>query len=413
MRILVYPASLDLGGSQLNAIEISGRLAQRGHEVAIFGPDGPLRATVEALGLAFTPAPRFKLHPSSAIIRALNSTVRDQATEVVHGYEWPPILEAIYGPYLRFGTPVVGTVMSMGVAPFIPRHLPLIVGTAQIAAAEALRRSDVELLEPPVDTDLNQPWDDTRDARAQLGVGPDDFLVVVVSRLAAELKREGILEAVRASTELAAELPLRLVIVGDGPAAGEITAAAAAVNAEVGRKVVTLAGAWDDPRPAYAAADVCFGMGSSALRAMAFGQPMVVQGERGYWRLLEEESLPEFLFQGWYGIGDATDGAPRFAAIIRGLYQDAAARARAGAFSLKVVKERFSLDRAADLQEEIYERAIASNPSRGSAVSGLIAPFGRVSIYNVKRQIARRRGTVAVDDFNAIPAQPVAASATR
>ncbi len=48
--------------------------------------------------------------------------------------------------------------MSMAVAPFIPRTMPLVVGTRQIEAAERqFGRERVVTIEPPVDLDLNSP----------------------------------------------------------------------------------------------------------------------------------------------------------------------------------------------------------------------------------------------------------------
>ena len=99
------------------------------------------------------------------------------------------------------------------------------------------------------------------------------------------------------------------MIVGDGAARAEVEEAAAAANARAGRRVVVLAGQLGDPRPAYAAADVVLGMGGSALRGMAFGKPLMVQGEGGFWELLTPESAPMFLRQGWYGIGSTATGA--------------------------------------------------------------------------------------------------------
>ena len=42
MRILVYPAKMEIGGSQLNAIELARGVAELGHDVLLFGPTGPL-----------------------------------------------------------------------------------------------------------------------------------------------------------------------------------------------------------------------------------------------------------------------------------------------------------------------------------------------------------------------------------
>ena len=403
MKILVYPHSMETGGSQLNAVELAGAIRERGHTVGIFGADGPLVDAVHARGLAHVMAPTPRLRPSPTVMRRLSEVVRVGGYDLVHAYEWPPAMDAVYGPFLRLGTPAVCTIMSMAVAPFIPLRVPLTVGTADLARIERTRRADVTLLEPPVDTLLNRPHD-MRAARAGLGVADGELLLVVVSRLAAQLKREGILDAIRAAGSLAAQLPVRLVVAGDGPCRAEIQAAAAQANTACQRDVVTLTGNLDDPRPAYDAADVVLGMGGSALRGMAFAKPLVVQGERGYWRLLDPDSLPVFLTQGWYGIGAGQDGAIILADILRELLGDVGARTRLGAFSRAVVEERFSLSSAASVQESRYRSSIAARPSRVRWAPSLVRPLAQVTAYDVRRKIARRLGRADSDDFNSLAA---------
>ena len=406
MRILIFPPALRIGGSQLNALELAEELHRRGHDVVVFSEDGPLRSRVEATGLPFEPAPeRPKARPWPATAARLADVVRRYRVDVVHGYEWPPILEAAYGPFLRSGTPVVGTVMSMGVAPFIPRHLPLVVGTAQIAAVERERREVVELVEPPVDVAVNHPGMGGALARSELGIDADAFAVVVVSRLANELKREGLLEAIRAAGALAADMPIRLIVVGDGPARPEIETSARETNAAAGREVVTLTGSVLDPRHLYDAADVVLGMGSSALRGMAFAKPLVVQGERGFWRLLEQSSLETFLHQGWYGIGSGGDGASRLTGILRTLHADRPLRESLGTFSRSIVVDRFSLERAGAVHERIYEQAQRSAPSRLEFARHAVAPLARAFAHEAGHWLAVRRGRGAAEDFNQISAQ--------
>jgi glycosyltransferase involved in cell wall biosynthesis len=406
MRILMFPPALRIGGSQLNALELAEELHRRGHDVVVFSEDGPLRSRVEAAGLPFEPAPaRPKARPWPATAARLANVARRYRVDVVHGYEWPPILEAAYGPFLRSGTPVVGTVMSMGVAPFIPRHLPLVVGTAQIAGVERERRQVVELVEPPVDVVANQPGMGGAVVRRELGIDADAFAVVVVSRLANELKREGLLEAVRAAGALAAEMPIRLVVVGDGPARPEIEASAREANAAAGRAVVTLTGSVVDPRGFYDAADVVLGMGSSALRGMAFAKPLVVQGERGFWRLLDPSSLETFLHQGWYGIGAGVDGAPQLTEILRALHANPTLRESLGTYSRSIVVDRFSLERAGAVHERIYEKAQCAAPSRLEFARHAAAPLARAFAHEAEHWLAVRRGQGAAEDFNQISAQ--------
>ena len=205
MRVLVYPHSMELGGSQLNAVELAGAVVARGHEVLVFSEDGPLVRRLDALGVQHVLARRPRVRPSPTLLAQLCRTVLEHRVDVVHGYEWPPALEAVCGPQLRLGVPAVATVMSMSVAPFVPRALPLAVGTTQIFAAERAHRPRLTLLEPPVDTVANAPGGRAA-ARAGLGLAEDDFVVVVVSRLAVELKREGLLGGSSTGTLLAAAL---------------------------------------------------------------------------------------------------------------------------------------------------------------------------------------------------------------
>ena len=407
MRILVCPNTLDIGGSQLNAVELAECMQVRGHDVTVLAPRGPLGSRLTAAGVSFVPAPaRPRVRPSPSIMRLMRRVVVHRGIDIVHGYEWPPILEAFYGCRMVAGTPMVGTVMSMGVAPFIPADVPLVVGTHQIAEAERSHRPVVHVLEPPVDTEANRPGLGLPVPRRALGWGEDHVVVVIVSRLARELKREGILAAVDAVGDLAETLPVRLAVVGDGPARREVEDRARGVNARAARTVVAVVGAVEDPRPWYDDADISLGMGGSALRAMAFATPLVVQGERGFWELLTDESLATFQHQGWYGVGAGDDGASRLQALLRPLVERRELRQELGLFARRTVVERFSLEHAADLQEDVYRAALRAARTGRVPLGRVLRPSARLVAYEVRRRQARLRGRAAEDDFNAIAVQP-------
>src|SRR5262245_12407455 len=111
MRIVVYPHDLSIGGSQINAIELAAAVRDRGHEVLVFAVPGPLADHIERLGLQLVPAADARRRPAPAVMRQLTELVRERRIDLVHGYEWPPALEAYYGPFLRRGVPAVCTVM--------------------------------------------------------------------------------------------------------------------------------------------------------------------------------------------------------------------------------------------------------------------------------------------------------------
>jgi glycosyltransferase involved in cell wall biosynthesis len=403
LRILVYPHVLTVGGSQLNAIELAAAVRDRGHEVMVFAAEsGPLAATIDRLRLRLVVAPPHHRRPSFAIASGLRRLCRRERIDIVHGYEWPPCIEAFFGPRLRDGVTVGCTVMSMSVAPFIPSSMPLIVGTEQIASAARIGHTgSVRVIEPPVDTDENRPGLDGGAFRAAHGLG-DRPTIVLVSRLAVALKLEGIERAIAAVARLAGRTGLRLVIVGDGPARERVERAAAAVNASTGEATVLLTGELADPRPAYAAADVALGMGGSALRAMAFAKPVVVLGELGFAELLTPESAPVFLWQGFYGLGDGDTGPEPLARILGPLLVDPARRAELGAFSQQLVESRFSLASAGERQERFYQDWLDERQSRSTLLREAARAAGRLLSHKVQRRVDRWRGKKESEDFNAV-----------
>lgn len=405
MKVLVYPHSMEMGGSQLNAVQVAGAIRGRGHDVIVVSEAGPLVGRVNAMGLAHIEVPQHRARPSPAVIRMLGDLVRHHAVDVVHGHEWPPIIEAFLGVDLPGRAAVVGTVMSMSVAPFLPRSVPLTVGTEMIrqaAAADGYRQ--VALLEPPVDTQADHPSFDGSDFRISHGIAPDEVLLAMICRLVPDLKLEGLLSACDAIGDLAlAGLPVRLVVIGDGPARDQVAMQAAKVNASVGRMVVLLAGEMADPRPGYAAADIIVGQGGSALRGMAFGKPLVVVGENGFSELLTPDSAPIFLRQGWYGLGPGSRGAGVAAlrSVLEPVVASAPRRRALGIFGRRLVEQRFSLDHAARTMEETYLSAIRNRASAGQRLVEAARCGVGVARYKLQRKYRRWLGTASTDDGNA------------
>jgi glycosyltransferase involved in cell wall biosynthesis len=408
MIILVYPHDLGVGGSQLNAIEIAAATRDLGHEVLIFGQPGPMLDHVDRLGLEFVEAPPPHLRPTRSIVRALRDIAARRELDILHGYEWPPILEARMASIARTTTACVGTVMSMSVAPFIPTQVPLAVGTRQIAHVErAAGRSHVEVIEPPVDIDHNR-FDPELGSRIRevYGISRESVLVATVSRLVPALKLEGLLCAISTLPDLGDNLTF--LIAGGGPAEPEVARAAASANDRAGRSAVVLTGELQDPRPVYAAADIVLGMGGSVLRAMAFGKPVVVQGETGFWRRLTPESLESFLWAGWYGVGSAQSVGPQeLSSQLKPLLLDSKLRQELGAFGRKVVEDRFSLQTAARAQLNVYRRAIGSGSASSLQLRHDVPAATRLVVHTMKRELTSRFVRRSVEDFNARPVAAV------
>ncbi len=373
MRVLVRVHTLELGGSQINAIDLAAAVRGIGHEVVVFAPPGPLEERIDQRGLRMI---RAAGHPprTPQAIGELRGVARAEGADLVHAYEYYPCLEAFYGPHMLGGLPIVGTVLSMSVPRFIPRWMPLIVGTDALARDARRRwRAPVMLLEPPVDTEEDRPDLDPDEFRRQLRL---DGLptVVIVSRLTREMKLESVEATIEAVAALDAGCPAQLVIVGTGDAYSALAERAVAVNRRLGRRAVILAGPIADPRPAYAAADVVVGMGSSMLRGMAFAKPGIVTGERGFAELVSPDTIDRFLRDGFYGIGDGRNAAPTIALHLAGLLPDARRRSALGDFGRGLVCERFDLRVAARRLGSFYEQVA----SRGVKYRGIVADSIRI-----------------------------------
>jgi glycosyltransferase involved in cell wall biosynthesis len=277
----------------------------------------------------------------------------------------------------------VGTIYTMSVDRYLPTAFAVVAGTRELheALAETRDPRAVFRLDPPVDVRTNAPDDEAGGRfRRELGIGCEERVVVVVSRLDLWLKIGSLMDAMDAVGMLAGGSGRsRLVIVGDGPARAAVARRAASVNAACGREVVTLVGPMLDPVPAYQAADVVVGMGTSILRGMAAAKPSVLVGEMGFVQIVGPSTVEPFLRQGFWGVGDGSGGGARLAdAVTAILSLPGEERAALGRWGRDLVVERFGLEGSADRLLEIYERARAWSPRSRELWSAAARTPGRV-----------------------------------
>jgi glycosyltransferase involved in cell wall biosynthesis len=365
-------------------------------------PDGPsLVEIAAALGIEvclYDPAPTVL-----ARARQITDFARGHDVDLVHVYgSWGGGARPTYwGPSRLARMPWVQTVYEMSVSPKIHRHMPMIVGTGYQRDEQQGRAGRTILISPPVDLMENHP-DGVDRMEFRLANGIDDGpLLVIVSRLDASMKSFPVCAAVDAMRELS-PAGATLAIVGTGDALVAIQSRANAVNRDVGRKAIRMIGPMADPRPAYSAADIVLGMGGSAARALAFGKPLVVQGEAG-WSLLFEPSSAQDLARHSYWSPDAVpDPAGRLAAIIAPLLQDSERRIRLGRFGRSFAEEHFGLAEMADRLIEFYRSALseytiwdwlADLPLEGRTLSAKISRIARRCISPLPRR--RPRDTAA------------------
>ena len=360
MKILVFGDRLEVGGSQVNAIELTAALRDlHGHDVLYFATPGPMEALVRQKGLRFIAAPDAARHPSPARMRALRRLARAEKPDVVHAWDWWQCLDAYWAVHLAMGIPLVVSDMTMAVGRVLPKSVPTTFGTPALADdARALGRRSVDVLLPPVDVHHNAAGTvDPAAFRTEWGIAPDDVLLVTVSRLAATLKAESLRRTIDAMRLLGHDARIRLVVVGDGPIRNELQQLANQVNSDLRRQAVQLTGPLLDPRPAYAAADVVIGMGGSALRGMAFRKAVLVVGERGFAEAFTPESAERFHYRGMFGLGNGTETVGTLAGEIRALLAYRDGLDALGRFSRAFVERHYSVEAGSLRLSQLFEKA--------------------------------------------------------
>jgi glycosyltransferase involved in cell wall biosynthesis len=372
MKILVFAHQLEVGGTQVNAIELTAALRDfHGHDVAVFATPGPMVELVRQKGLRFLPAPEARVHPSPVRMRALREAVRQERPDVIHVWDWWQCLDAYFGVHLPMRMPILVTDMCMSISRLLPKMLPTTFGIPDLVDdARAQGRRRVELLLPPVDIRSNAPGAaDPRPFRAQHAVNDEDILLVTVSRFAESLKGDSLRQTIAAVRTLGRQLPLRLLLVGDGTLRPELQRQADRANAELGRPAITLTGALLDPRPAYAAADLFIGMGGSALRAMAFARPVVIAGERGFAAPFNPSTAEFFYRTGIYGIGDGNGANAELTTIIRELAERADLLPALGEFSRQFAVRHFSLEAVSAKLSDLCQAAASETVNLRVAIA--------------------------------------------
>jgi hypothetical protein len=390
MKLLVYSHTLQVGGSQIVAVNLAGAMQARGHEVVLAGPPGPLAAVAASKDLRVLPIPRRSdRRPSLESAIALRRLVDRERVDLVHAYSHSACIEAFLAAYLWEGLPLICSARGKMVPRPFPKSLPMIVAHGPLQE-EALRtgHSFVYLMRPVVDTDANHPLASVQDLGAELGMTNHASNLVIVSRLASRLKLPGIQRTIEAVALVAKEMPVRLILVGDGDAKAQLAEQAETLNQQVGYPLVVLAGEMVDPRPAYAAADVVLGMQGGLLRGMAFAKPAIVLGKYGFSEIVSPDSVDRFLREGFYGEGDGDSAPDRLADQIVALLSDVQLREKLGLFGRDVVCENMSLHAAADQLEQIYE-AHRETPARSSRLEVGLKYVGALTRQVVERLLGR------------------------
>jgi len=353
--ILILLNSLEMGGSQKNAIEFADAVRPHGYQPTLMGwklahdSNTAMLDVASARGLEVVVRDRPK-HTLPAA-QVVDEVARQHGCKLVHSYGWT-MFEAFWGPARWGRIPMVSTIYEMLVYPGPPFRSPMIFGTQyQHKAALERRAGDVHLIPPPVDTIHDDPAlfpEPARDGIVRLAI---------ISRLAEEMKARGVELAIRVLPQLPSNV--RLIVTGDGDAAPRLRSLGESMNAQLGREAVQFNGNAVDARPYYASADVVLGMGGSAARALAFGKPLVALGEHGWSRLFTPDSAEEVSAASYWSKEPVEDAEGCLRSQLLPLIESETYRRELGTFGREFILRTQGLEQMASKLAAIYSSALA------------------------------------------------------
>jgi N-acetyl-alpha-D-glucosaminyl L-malate synthase BshA len=366
------------GGSGVVATETGLRLARAGHEVHFVSNRVPFRLVdrsdprvwvhqVETLAYPLFEAPLTTLAEASK----LAEVIERHGVEVIHAHYAVPHATAailardmVRGPRPAVVTTLHGTdVTLVGLDRAYLRATRHAIASSDAVTAVSrwlegeTRRSmgvgeAIEVIPNAVDTARFRPGDDPELRRRY--ARDDERLVMHVSNFR-PVKRVG--DVVRAFAALRRALPVRLLLVGDGPDQPR----AAALARELGiEEAVTFLGSFPRIEAVMRVSDLFLlpseheAFGLAALEAMASGVPVVGSRAGG---------LPEVVEDGRSGLLAPVGDVPALAAAARRLLADPRRHAAFAAAARRRAVEAFREADATAAYGRVYERARAAGSS--------------------------------------------------
>jgi N-acetyl-alpha-D-glucosaminyl L-malate synthase BshA len=370
-----------MGGSGILATELGKALADRGHDVHMISADQPFRLGGFHPGLTFhqVQTPSYPLFREPQYLLSLANTIvqvaREQSLDLVHAHYAVPhataavlarqVLAAVAGGRApRVVTTLHGTdITVVGADPSYSEIVAFSIDQSDGVTAVSKSLRDATCRELSVHRDIavipnfldcaTYTRQDLPSLRRRYA-GPDDRtrIVIHVSNFRPVKRIDSVMEIF---ARIAAQVPARLLMVGDGPELA--TARRMAHTLDLADRVQCL-GSQENVIPLLSIADLFLlpseqeSFGLAALEAMACGVPVVASNAGG---------LPEVIEHGVTGFLHPVGDVDAMAASGLLLLTDDDLHARVAVTAAASVRERFCVDRVVPMYEAHYAQVLGGS----------------------------------------------------
>ena len=369
-QILIATMSLDIGGAETYVLELCKELVKRGMIVYVASNGGAYEAELAAGGAIHYKVPLHNKQPFNIIqsYQALKRIILEHDIRLVHAHaRIPAFICGFLQRKLNFR--FVTTVHWVFTTKF-PYNLLSNWGEKSMPVSEDIKDYLIRHYRVPqeniyvtingMDTDKFSP--DAEPVRCDYpGFESENPRIMSLSRLDSDRSLPAHL-LIEAAPALLARYPDAAIhIVGGGNDYDNVLAKAKAMNAQLGREVIRMAGPQVESHRWIVISDVFVNSSRSVLEAMSAGKPVVACGDEGYLGLLNEETLPHAIATNftYRGCGKATV-EKLTADLITILDKSPEERAAIGKFNRDFILANYSAERIADDSIELYQAVLAS-----------------------------------------------------
>ncbi len=367
--VVCYPT---FGGSGVVATELGLELAARGHDVHFVSYDPPARYRCPSERVTFheVETPSYPLFRYPPYLLSMASTMADVAENEkldlfhVH-YAIPHTISACIAREIlgRSGMPIVTTLHGTDitivgrrreyfrVVKFALESSSGVTAVSRSLAEETREAFEfeggIEVIPNFIEADRYRP-EFSPDVRERFA-SPSEKLVVHISNFRPV---KNVPDVVKVFARVSAELPARLVLVGDGPEAAACRELARELGIE---ERVRFLGETPDVAPLLACADLFLlpssqeSFGLAALEAMACGTPVIATDVGG---------IPEVVAAGETGELFKPGDIEAMSAAAASILSDGPRVERMRAASRARAVERFSAEKVVPMYEAFYEKVL-------------------------------------------------------
>ena len=277
MKILMATMGLDIGGAETHIVELAKELKSEGHSIAIISNGGVYVPEVEAAGIRHYTAPLNRRSLSAMLQgrKLLREAIARERPDVVHAHARIPAF--LCGTLCRrMKVPFVTTAHwvfdTRGALRYLTNWGERTVAVSEDIKAYLIREyglnaEHITVTINGIDTEKFSPRLDGAGVLTEFDLNPARPVLSYVSRMDEDraLVAEQLIEI---APELDRAIPgIQLLIAGGGNVFQRLKERAEAVNAQLGRRCVTMTGPRTDINEIVAAGDLFVGVSRAALES--------------------------------------------------------------------------------------------------------------------------------------------------